>query len=152
MPRAGGLRNDQVSGLILVAIGLFAAWENRSYPLGSLAEPGPGYVPLLIAIILGAIGLLIAVRGGTSARLSDSTWPEGRRAVVILAACAVATYALEPLGYRISIAALLVFFLGVLERKKPFTVLLVAVGFSLLSFYVIGTLLHVPLPRGAFDF
>jgi hypothetical protein len=75
-------------------------------------------------------------------------WTEGKRAALILVACAVATYALEPLGYRITIAALLLFFLGVMERKKPFMVATVSIAFSLVSFYIIGTLLRVPLPVG----
>ena len=146
------LRNDQLSGLMLLALAAFAGWQNRTYPLGSLQEPGPGYTPLLIAIFLGAMGLLIAVRGISSPTVVDSRWPEARRALLILTACAVATYALEAMGYRITIAALLIFFLGVLERRRPLMVAAVAVGFSLLSFYLIGVLLRVPLPRGPWGF
>lgn len=133
---------------MLTALAVFVGWENRSYPLGSLQEPGPGYVPLLISIFLGTLGLLIALSGASSARLAETRWPEAKRAIVILAACAVATFALESIGYRITVAALLVFFLGVLERRKPLAVAAVAVGFSLISFYLIGDKLHVPLPRG----
>ena len=143
-----GMRNDQLSGLALVALALFLWWENRAYPLGTLEEPGPGYTPLLIAIFLGAIGLLIALRGMHSPRIAEMAWPEARRATVILLACAAATYALEEIGYRLTVAALLVFFLGVLERKPPLTVAVVSVSFALLSFYLIGDVLHVPLPRG----
>lgn len=142
------LRNDQLSGLVLMALGVLVWWENRSYPLGSLQEPGPGYTPLLVAVFLMAIGLLIALQGRASPRLSETRWPEARRATIILAACSVATYALEAVGYRITIAALLVFLLGVLERRNPFSVLAVGIGFSLISFYLIGDVLHVPLPRG----
>ena len=142
------LRNDQLSGLTLAALAVFVWWQNRVYPLGSLSEPGPGYTPLLIAIFLGAVGLLIAVRGAHSPPISQMAWPEAKRAAVILIACGVATYALEEIGYRLTIAALLVFFLGVMERKSPLTVAAVAVGFSLLSFYLLGDILRVPLPRG----
>ena len=142
------LREDQVSGLMLLALALFVGWQNRTYPLGSLQEPGPGYVPLLIAVFLGVMGLIIAVRGAGSKTVGEMRWPEARRAVMILLACGVATYALEPIGYRITIAALLVFFLGVLERRKPLAVAIVAVVFSLLSFYLLGDVLRVPLPRG----
>ena len=145
------LRNDQLSGLMLFAIAVFAGWQNSTYPLGSLQEPGPGYTPLIIAIFLGVTGLLIAVRGASSPTVGETPWPEGRRAIVILAACAVATYALEAIGYRITIAALLIFFLGVLERRHPLNVATVSVGFSLLSYYLIGVLLRVPLPRGAWN-
>jgi len=144
------LRNDQLSGLILFALALFAGWENRTYPIGSLQEPGPGYTPLVIAVFLAIVGLAIAFGGRRSQPLVETRWPEAQRALMILAACAAATCALEPLGYRITIAALLVFFLGVLERRRPLPVATVAVGFSLLSFYFFATLLHVPLPRGPF--
>ena len=142
------LRNDQVSGLMLVALALFVAWQNRAYPLGTLQEPGPGYTPLLFAAFLGLMGVLIVLRGGSSPRLADTSWRGAPRALIILAACGVATYALEPLGYRLTIAALLVFFLGVVERRKPVAVAAVSIGFSVLSFYLIGDLLRVPLPVG----
>ena len=142
------LRNDQFSGLILFAVAVLVGWQSRAYPLGSLQEPGPWYTPLLITVFLGVMGLLIALRGKASPVMSETPWPEGRRAMVILLACAVATYALEPVGYRITVAALLVFFQGVLERKNPLVVAAVAVGFSLLTYYFIATLLHVPLPQG----
>ena len=152
IPLLRRLRNDKLSGLMLLALAAFAGWQNRTYPLGSLQEPGPGYTPLVIAIFLGVMGLLIAVRGVSSPTVIDSRWPEARRALLILAACAVATYALEAIGYRITVAALLIFFLGVLERRRPLMVASVAVGFSLLSFYLIGVLLRVPLPRGPWGF
>src|SRR5688572_7604118 len=142
------LRSDQVSGLFLTALGTFVGWQNRAYPLGSLQEPGPGYTPLIIAVFLGVTGLLIALKGISSKPLREIRWPEAKRAALILVACGIATYALEHIGYRITVAALLVFFLGVMERRKPLAVAAVAIGFSLLSFYFIGTLLRVPLPVG----
>lgn len=147
-----GLRSDQFSGLMLLALALYVGWENRSYPLGSLQEPGPGYVPLLIAVFLGAMGLLIAVWGGKSSPLATMRWPEATRAALILAACAIGAFALERIGYRITVIVVLIFFLGVLERKRPLPVALVSIGFSLISFYVVGDLLHVPLPRSPWGF
>jgi len=143
----GALRSDWVSGAILVALAIYIAWQNRVYPLGTLAEPGPGYLPLLLAIFMAAMGGLVALRGGRSQGFAAIRWHEAPRAVVILAACAFATLALERIGYRLTVIALLVFFLGVVERRHPVRAGLVAVAFSLASFYVIGTLLKVPLPR-----
>ena len=98
----GGLRNDQISGLVLLALALFVAWENRAYPLGTLIEPGPGYLPLGLAIFLGVTGLVVALAGGGSARFSATRWPELRRAVVILVACGFAAIALERLPSYVS--------------------------------------------------
>jgi|LNFM01.2.fsa_nt_gb putative tricarboxylic transport membrane protein len=151
-PEKGGLKSDRVSGLVLLALAGLIAWLNREFPLGTLADPGPGYVPLLLAVGLGVIGLLVALLGGRSEALRDIRWTEARRAAVILVACVALTFALERIGYRLSVFAFLVFFLGVVERKKPLAVVLVATGFSLASFHVVAILLGVPLPRGPWGF
>ena len=148
----GGLRNDQISGLFLLLLALFVAWENRAYPVGSLTEPGPGYLPLGLAIFLGATGLLIAALGGRSPRFSGTRWPELTRAIVILVACGFGALALERLGYRLTVLALLVFFVGVVERKRPWVVAAVAIGFSVLSYLVFATWLRVPLPLGPWGY
>jgi hypothetical protein len=150
--KPGSFRIDQLSGLMLLALACYVGWENRAYPIGTLQEPGPGYVPLLLAVFLGVTGLLIAVWGGKSTPLTSIRWTETKRAVVILGACGVALFALERIGYRLTIIALLVFFLGVIERRRPLPVALVSLGFALASYYVIGDLLHVPLPRSPWGF
>ena len=146
------LRSDQISGLMLLALALYVSWMNRAYPLGTLSEPGPGYVPLLLAIFMGAMGLLVALNGGKSEPLATMEWTEAKRAIALLLACSVAAYALERLGYRITMAALLVFFLGVMERRKPMIVALVGVGFSFITYYLFATLLRVPLPVSPWGF
>jgi hypothetical protein len=148
----GGLKSDQFSGLMLLALALYVGWQNRVYPIGTLSEPGPGYLPLLLAIFLGVMGLLIALWGKPSAPLATIRWTEATRAVIILAACGAATLGLERIGYRLTVIALLVFLLIVVERKRPLPVALVALGFSFASFYVVGDLLHVPLPRSPWGF
>ncbi|MGH8701203.1 MAG: hypothetical protein ACREVR_08555, partial [Burkholderiales bacterium] len=79
----GGLRSDQFSGLMLLALALYVGWENRAYPVGTLADPGPGYLPLLLVIFLRAMGLLIALWGMRSAPLAEMKWTEATRAVLI---------------------------------------------------------------------
>jgi putative tricarboxylic transport membrane protein len=150
--KPGGLRSDQFSGAMLTALALYLAWANRDYPLGTLSQPGPGYLPLALAIFLGTMGLLIALGGSRSARLRAMQWPEATRAVVIMLACAGATLLLERIGYRLTVIVLLVFLLGIVERKSPLATALVALGFGFGSFYVVGDLLHVPLPRSPWGF
>ena len=69
---------------MFVAIALLVAWENRAYPLGSLSEPGPGYMPLALAVALGAFGLVVMLRGHASPLLDTIDWTEGRRAIVLV--------------------------------------------------------------------
>ena len=73
--------------------------------------------------------------------------------MVILVACGVAALrAGAASATGITMIALLVFFLGVIERRRPLPVALVALGFSFASYYVVGDLLHVPLPRSPWGF
>ena len=146
--RRPGLRGDQVAGWVFVVIALLVAWENRAYPLGSLSTPGPGYMPLMLAGALGVIGLLIALRGGATPLLNSIDWTEGRHGIVVLIACGVATLALERIGYRLTMFALLVFMLGVIERKRALPTVLVAFGFAVISHFLFATLLKVQLPGG----
>jgi hypothetical protein len=143
-----GVRSDLVAGVVIVLVALLVGWENRAYPIGSLAEPGPGYMPLLIAAALGAFGLLIALRAGASPLFNTIDWSESRRGIVMLIACGAAVFALERVGYRLTMIVLLVFMLGVVERKRPLATVLVACGFAFLSYFLFATLLKVQLPRG----
>jgi hypothetical protein len=120
-------------------------------PVGTWRNPGAAYMPLLTAGLLGLMAALVAVRGG-GPPLAALGWPEARHAVLLLAACAFAAWALERLGYRLTTALLVVFFLGVMERRRPLVAVAVALGLSLGSFYLFSDLLRVPLPRGPWDF
>ncbi len=147
-----GLRGDRISGVVFVLIALWVAWENRAFPLGSLAAPGPGYMPLLLALALGAFGLLVALRGGASPLLNTIEWTEARRGIALLIACGIAVFVLERIGYRLTMIALLAFLLGVVERKRPLPAALVALGFAFISYFLFATLLKVQLPSGPWGF
>ena len=146
------VRSDQFSGLMLVALGLYVIWANQPYPFGTIHRPGPGFMPLVLAIFLGLMGLLIAFWGGRSRPLAEMPWPEAKRAVTILVAASLAIFALDELGYRLTIMVLLVFLMGVIERKPLLMVAILSIGFPLASYYVVADLLLVPLPLSRWGF
>ncbi|MGQ0662995.1 MAG: tripartite tricarboxylate transporter TctB family protein [Pseudomonadota bacterium] len=146
------LTRDRIAGSVLLLLALGIAWQTRDLPLGSLTEPGPAYMPLLVAILLGALGVAVALTGGRSPSLGSMRWPESGHAAMILLACAFAAVALERLGYRLTTIALLVFLVGVVERKPPAIVAALALGLSMGSFFLFSDLLRVPLPRGPWNF
>jgi len=146
------VRSDQFSGLMLVAFALYVVWANRLLPAGTIHQPGPGFMPLALAIFIGVMGLLIALGGARSRPLVEMRWTEAKRAVTILIAAAASVYLLDVLGYRLTIIALLIFLMGVIERKPPLIVAILSIGFPLLSYYVVADLLLVPLPRSPWDF
>lgn len=142
---------DRVGGIALLVLALGALWESRAYPLGALQKPGAALMPVLLAVLLGGLAILIVAFGGASPPLRSLRWTEARRAAVILAACVFAALALEPLGYRITMAFVLAFLVGAVERNRWSVVLSVALGFSLGSYWIF-TRLGVVLPQGILGF
>ena len=120
-------------------------------PLGSLRNPGPAYVPVVLALVLLGFGALVFLLGGGKApRLAAVGWSEWRHAVAIFLVCAFAALALECLGFRLTIALSLAFLLGVVERKGLVVTAAVSIVFAGAAFFLFDTLLRVPLPRGPF--
>lgn len=146
------LTTDRLAGLVLLLCSLAVMWETRALPLGTFHEPGPGYMPMLLAIALAAAASLVALGGAESPPARSLEWPEKRHALAILAACAFAAFALERLGYRVTVVILIAFLLGGLERRRLVLVAAMALGLSLGTFFLFGNLLKVPLPRGPLGF
>jgi hypothetical protein len=139
---------DRAGGLALAVFALGVLWESRVLPLGSLRNPGPAYMPIVLGLLLLGFGVLVAVFGGTAERLAAVGWSEWRHAAAILVTCAFAALALERLGYRLTIFLALAFLLALVERRTWTTTAIFAVGFAAASFYLFATVLRVPLPRG----
>lgn len=147
-----GLTADRVSGLALVSLALGIAWESVRLPIGNFSDPGPGFLPLVLAIALVGFGLLVALLDRDARLWRELAWPEAWRAAAILGACAFAALALEPLGYRLTTFLIVGFLLGVIERRSWLAVAVAAVVLSLGTHYLFATLLRVPLPRGPWGF
>ena len=143
---------DRVSGAFLVLVGLFVAWERRVLPLGSASRPGPGYVPLLLAVLLIVLGAILIVRGKDSKPIRSISWTEAPHAVAILGCCVFVSLFMETVGYRLTLLLVMGFLFGVMERIKPWLTLTLTFGLSLGTFWLFDTLLRVPLPRGWWGF
>ena len=50
---------DFFSGLMFMAVGVAFAWGATNYNIGEGARMGPGYFPLLLGIVLAALGAFI---------------------------------------------------------------------------------------------
>ena len=141
---------DRVSSLVLVVFALVAVNEARKLRFGSLSAPGPGFVPLCLAVALALVGLLLLWRAlREPASPAPPAEPGARwKSVVSLAALVAYTFALEPLGFVLATAALLFFFFRVLDGQRWWVALAGSVAVSLLSYLVFARVLHVRLPEG----
>ncbi|MEW6334569.1 MAG: tripartite tricarboxylate transporter TctB family protein [Thermodesulfobacteriota bacterium] len=143
---------DRLSGAVLVIVGLFVLWERRVLPLGTASHPGPGYAPLLLAVLLILLGAILIAVGRGSPPLRSITWSELPQAVAILGCCIFITLFMETIGYRLTLLIAMGFLFGVVERIKPWLTAALTIGFAFGSFWLFDTLLRVPLPRGGWGF
>lgn len=143
---------DRISGIGLLIFAIFVAVETRVLPLGTHSNPGPGYLPVILASFLAILAAILIIQGKLSPPWKSIQWPEKVHAWVIIGGCFFTAFLIEPLGYRLTMSLFLGFLFGVLEKMKIGWALLLALTLSWGSFWVFDTLLMVPLPRGGLGF
>lgn len=146
------MTTDRVSGSVIAIFSLLVIWQSRGLPLGTFRQPGPAYIPILLASLLLLFGVCLATAGGRAPTLSSIRWTEWRHAVAILAACIFAVLGIERLGYRITLLVVLIFLLKLVERRGWLLSLAFAFTLSFGSFFLFYTVLRVPLPAGPLGF
>jgi putative tricarboxylic transport membrane protein len=146
------MTTDRVSGSVLVIFSLLVIWQSRLLPLGTFRQPGPAYIPVLLASLLLIFGVILVATGGRAPALSTIRWNEWRQALAIFLACILAVFGIERLGYRLTVLLMLGFLLKLVERRGWALSAILALVLAFGSFYLFHTLLRVPLPLGPMGF
>ncbi len=114
-----------------------------------LLESAP---PILLALLLLTFGIFVVITGGRAPLFSSVPWTEWRHAVAILTASVFSVFAIERLGYRLTVLIVLGFLVKVVEKQGWVLSLAFALSLSLGSFFLFYTILRVPLPEGPLGF
>ena len=125
---------------------VFAA--SGELPFGELAAPGAGMMPKLAAGFMMLFAALAMLSARDSPELRRVDWSDRGHAalVVIITAAAVAAY--RPLGFLITMAALVFALLVVVERRNPLAAAAYSIGLTLFAYWLFGKALKSPLERG----
>ena len=143
---------DRVSGAALAIFSALVLWESSKIPFGTLADPGPGALPVLLGATLAACSLVVMLAGGRGERLAAIEWQEWRHGAAILGVLAFMALAMESLGYRATILIGLFVLVKFMERKSWLAASIFAAAFAFGTYGLFHTLLRVQLPRGMFGF
>src|SRR2546427_12663377 len=111
------LTTNRAAAVALGVLAVVVLFESRKLPLGSLHNPGPAYMPVLLALALLVFAILVGAYGGASRGLGAVGWSEWRHPTAILGPCAFAAIALERLGDRLTMAVALRFLIGAIGRQ-----------------------------------
>jgi hypothetical protein len=138
----------------LLASGAYLA-VSLTFPLGSVAQPGPGFYPVGVAIFLCLAAAALSVsllRGAPALAAAATALPAGARTRVAATTAGLLGFCLllPWVGYPICAFLFVAIVLRYLGRGRWPGVVITAVVSAALSQYFFGVLLGVPLPRGPF--
>lgn len=68
------ISQDLCGGLFLVLVAAFFIWKAWPLPLGSLRAMGPGMLPMAIAVMVGAGGLVLGLNGFLRGDVLQEKW------------------------------------------------------------------------------
>jgi hypothetical protein len=137
---------DFWSGVLFVAMGVFAIVYGARYQLGSAARMGPGYFPRILGILLILLGLALGLR---ALKLSGEPVPRWhlRPTLLVLGSVVLFGAIVNVAGLAISTIALIVVASAASHEWRPIESLIVGVLLALLAVgvFVIGLKLQLPI-------
>jgi putative tricarboxylic transport membrane protein len=143
-----------VSALFWVAVGLLTCYGASRLGVGSVTEPGAGFIFFwsgLILVILSLIVLADAIRSAVNAvrEMGEMNW--AKIALVLLALLLYAFF-LERLGCVLTTFVLMSFLLGCIEGTNWVRSVGVAGAAALASYAIFELWLKIRLPKGILGF
>ena len=156
-PDAATKRVFQATATILILFSVLVAIESLKLSYYTTLGPGSGFFPLWLAVLLGVLSAALLFQTATGRlRLPDEERAVSKggaaRVVLVLAAMVLVALLLQPVGFRITIAAFMLLMLVALGRQPLWLAASVSLALPLALFELFTQLLRVPLPRGLLGF
>ena len=147
------------SSLFLFLIALMVLLGAAKLGLGTVGNPGPGFLPFLAAGVLGLCSgahflsnrVLTAQRSdGAMAKLWAGT--KWRKVIYVVLGLLVYSIFFEDVGFIVSTFFLMMFLLRVMEVKHWYTVLIGGVLVTFTSYLIFEKILMIGFPMGILGF
>lgn len=149
-------RNDLSGGLFFLGVGILFAVYSQSVDIGTMEEPGPGFLPLWAGILLTIMSsILIGKALFQKHEAGDPFFPESdswKRVIMVVVSLLVYNLLLQPLGF-ILITFLFVAFLVKCIFPQTWLRTVVTATLSTAGAQIIFvTLLEITFPKGFLGF
>jgi len=151
-------RFDRIFSFIWIALGVFQCAESYSLGLGSVMEPGTGFMPFVMGLVMIGIAIALFLESSIEIRkkltVKVSLWSEVHWKRVVYITIIMVAYAvlLPKLGYLLDTFVVMVFLLKSGEPVKWPTAIFVGAMTAGFSYVLFGLWLNVSFPRGLLSF
>jgi putative tricarboxylic transport membrane protein len=151
-------RFDRVFSFLWIALGIYQCIESVRLGLGSMMEPGTGFMPFVLGLVMIALASAlffessVEIRKKRPARISvwgDVYWKRVVYITILMAAFAVL---LPKLGYLIDTFLIMILLLKSGEAIKWPTAIFVGAVTAGFSYVLFGIWLSVSFPKGILSF
>ncbi len=152
-------RPYQITSVVFILFSAFIAREALELKYYTSLGPGPGFFPFwlsMIMIVLSGFMFYHATWGKSDPMPADffASRVGYLKALAVCVSIVFVVFAMEEVGFKITMAIFFVWLLATLGRLKGLvgwvSMAAVVVGGSWGAFYVFNDMLKVPLPTGAF--
>ncbi len=146
---------DVASGAFWLLVGAFVTWSGWDLELGSMHDPGSGFILFWIGIAMMALSVAVVVlalakRPGGPPEVSpwaDVSWG---RVIAVLVALVAYGWLLERLGFVLTTTIVMVFLFKAVEPQRWWIAAAGAVASAVVGYVVFKVWLGAQLPAGAF--
>jgi putative tricarboxylic transport membrane protein len=148
---------DRASGLFWFIFSMFISYESHKLGLGTLHQPGPGFLFFWTGIVTAILSLTIIVMSlkkrspGEAEESGFESW-KVTKIVPVLISLFLYALLMERIGFLIVTLLLFIFLLGVIEKKGWRFAVLVSLVITALSYTVFEVALQSQLPKGLLEF
>jgi putative tricarboxylic transport membrane protein len=145
---------DRISGAFWFLFSLFISYESYKLGLGTLRQPGPGFLFFWTGIVIAILSLIVILTSFKKVTEGESSFARSNIAKLLLVLGALLLYALliEWLGFLIVTLLLFIFLLRVIEKKKTWFAVLVSLAITVFAYLLFELGLQSQLPKGLLEF
>ena len=149
------LKKNNAVAVFLILVGLYVIYSSFSMSIWHESVPEEGFLPFILACILVGLSTILLIGEIREDEAGEVPEPkaEPKRKKLIYYIVAISFYSLSfsLLGFLLSTGISLIFILRWIERESWRTTILVAVGSTIVSYFLFTSLLGVILPLGPLE-
>jgi putative tricarboxylic transport membrane protein len=145
---------QRICNLVWLVTSLTICVASIKLKLGTLTDPGPGFMPFGTGLLLLFFSLAALFREGREEVKEEGPWigPYWKRVITTIISLSVYALILTRLGYLLSTFLLMIFLFWTPEYKKWMGTIIKAVLSAGITYFVFDKWLDCQLPKGIFGF
>jgi len=148
---------DILSGFFWLIFSAFVSYESYKLGLGTLHQPGPGFLFFWTGVVVGILSATIIIGSFRKASPDHANEPPFRKwnvkkIILVLTSLFLYTFFMERVGYLLVTLLLFLFLLGIVEKKGWRFAASVSFIVSVASYLLFEVALQSQLPRGLLGF